>query len=64
MIYRVQKYNASANVTPVYKWKIQFKRGRLWRDYRNVQGVKIFDNPYHAENYKEMLSKPKTVSLP
>jgi hypothetical protein len=57
MMYRIQKYNASASPTPAWRWKIQFKRGRLWRDFKTVQGVKVFEHPVHAENYMKLLTR-------
>jgi len=57
MTYRIKKYNSSLSATPHWAWKIQFKRSRLWRDVRNVQGVKVFHHPQHAQNYLNLIQK-------
>lgn len=52
---RIQKYNASASHIPLWKWKIQVKRAGRWSDYRTNGVVKVFDNEFHAENYRKLI---------
>lgn len=53
---RIKKYNSSMHAVPVWKWKIQVKRGRRWHDYRVDGAVKMFENPWHAENSRKLVA--------
>jgi hypothetical protein len=59
--FRHVKVNTSLSPFPVWKWKVQKKVGRFWKDVRSVQGTKLFDHPNHATNYINILIHSKAV---
>ena len=53
-MWRILKYNASP-IRELWMWKIQRKVRGKWMDYRVSGSVKMFDNPWHADNYLKLI---------